>query len=216
MTSARQRATDLDYGLLADQDLRRWWRFYARRLCLVEEEVEEAGEPESARAFYAVHVEAAAREEASRERARARGVPRDADHFPRAFLDDLRRRVALDELLEHEWGARLGARTPGGQRRGPCPLCRTSPRSVCLVAYLADPDDQWFRCYSCWVTGDAFQAIALAYDLDFPDAVRRLAANGGIPCPEGTRGARPAAGERGHGHRPRRADVVWLSAKRGG
>lgn len=208
MTRARSRATDLDYGLLDDHDLRRWGRFYARRLSLVEEEVEE-----EARAFYAVHVEAAAREEASRERARRRGVPRDGDHFPRWFLDDLKRRVALDELLEHEWGARLGKRTPGGQRRGPCPLCRTSPRSVCLVAFLADPDDQWFRCYSCWVTGDAFQAIALAYDLDFPDAVRRLAANGGIPCPEGTRAAGPAI-TRAPGS-PRRADVVWLSSKRG-
>ena len=184
----------LGYEHLNDEELRHWHTYYRRRLALVEQDVaaeypdlppdELAAMIRSAADFYRCHVEACEHEEARRARAAQLGVPRDADHYAPAFLADLKQRVDLGGLLEYELGARLGKANRRGERRGPCPLCKPSDRSDCLVVHLADPADQWWYCHRCGLTGDAIDAISAAYGLPFRQAVALLAEKGGIPLPE--------------------------------
>ena len=186
---AKAREHARSWGLLSDEELRRWSAFYRRRLALVDAEVASPFEREPTRQFLAMLVADAAIEEAKRERAdgapagAGRGVPREPDRFPAEFVADLKARVRLDQLLEYEAGARLGRASASGVRRGPCPFCRASASSLCLAVYTADERDQHYWCFRCGAAGDAISAIMQAYGDPFPRAVERLADLGGIPLP---------------------------------
>lgn len=169
---------------LADHDLARYLARYRRALATLDEEPLDEATRADTRAFLRYVVAEATREEGRRVRAVARGVPRDKAPFPDGYVADLKARIHLDQLLEYELGAVLGRPGEKGTRRGPCPICRTSPRSVALAVYLADPADQRWWCFVGHHGGDAIDAIMVAYGESFPDAVRRLAAYGGVPLPD--------------------------------
>ncbi|HET8626731.1 MAG TPA: CHC2 zinc finger domain-containing protein [Thermomicrobiales bacterium] len=195
MDKARTGEVDLGYRWLTDDELARCGAFYRRRRALLDEEVPPALRADAA-AWYDLHADACAAEEARRRRAATLGVPRDAPGYPPAFLTELKARVRLDDLLAHEFGARLGRANARGVRRGWCPVCKPSDRSTALAVHTGDADDQWFYCHRCGVHGDAYAAIQIAYGLPFREAVAKLAALGGMPLPEAapTRSApRPSA-----------------------
>lgn len=175
---------DRSWQLLTDEELRRWLAFYRRRLALLDAEIADPFEREPTRQYLVMLVGDATREAASRERAAELGAARERDRFPPAFVAELKARVKLDELLEYEAGARLTPAGKRGIRRGPCPFCRASERSDCLVVHTADAADQWYWCFRCGAAGDAISAIMQVYGEPFPVAVEHLARNGNVPLPE--------------------------------
>lgn len=172
-------SSDRSWRFLSDDDLRTWLAFYRRRLALLDVECD-AATREDTRAYLAMLVADAEAEDAQRDRCVALGVPRDRARFPAGWLDELKRRVRLDQLCEYEMGATLG-KERGGKRQGPCPLCKRGEN--CFTVYTADEADQHFYCFRCGARGDAIGAIMQTYGDSFPDAVARLARYGGIPLP---------------------------------
>lgn len=139
---------------------------------------------ESTRAFLAEHLAALGRERARRDYAVAQGVTLAERRYTDDFLADLKRRVNLDGLLEHEAGVALGRRSPGGSRRGLCPFCRSAPDAQAFAVYLQDPDAERFVCFKCGARGNAITAIMLIYGVGFRPAVEILAAKCGLAPPE--------------------------------
>ena len=127
-----------------------------------------------------------------RRRARAQGVPLADRRFSDAFLADLRHRINLDGLIEHEAGIALGRRSSSGCRRGPCPFCGAAGESQAFAVYLDDPDAERFVCFKCGQKGNVFAAIGLIYGVGFRAAVELLAARCGVATPEPARPGVPA------------------------
>ena len=50
-------------------------------------------------------------------------------------------------------------------------------------SFNVNPEKQIFHCFGCGVGGDAFKFLELQEGLNFPEAVKQLAARGGIPLP---------------------------------
>lgn len=180
---------DRSWHLLSDDDLAHYLASYRRRRERWFAELDPEYMEESL-AFLDQLIADGAAEEARRA---ACGLAPLPPRFSEVFIRDLKRRVALDQLCEHELGARLGKLT-GGTRRGPCPICRAGERSgsAPFVVYLADPDDQHYTCHACHAGGDAINAIRQAYGESFPQAVERLCAHGGIPVPPAPKPNLPA------------------------
>jgi hypothetical protein len=103
--------------------------------------------------------------------------------FPADWLADLKRRVNLDGVIEHECDIRLGRRTAADQRRGPCPFCGASAASQAFVVYLGDPDKEAYWCFACGVHGDAIALIEAVYRVPFRAAVEILAGHCGMTPP---------------------------------
>lgn len=140
-------------------------------------------------------------DEADRERQRrlrtahlraSTGLPQ----FPAEWLADLKRRVNLDGVIEHECGIALGRRTHADQRRGPCPFCGASARSEAFAVYLADPDREAYWCFACGAHGDAIALIEAVYRVPFRAAVEILAGHCGVPLPPGLAEPAPLAQDR--------------------
>ena len=194
----------LDLRWLTDEELRRDRRRLERNVALADVDTRDeyphlppdelAALTANAREFHDALLADVLHEERRRALAAARGVPRDGDTFPRAWLDDLKRRADLAAVLEGELGVHLGRPNARGVRRGPCPVCGTSDRSDALTAHLGDTGDQWWHCHACHASGDCITAVQLGRGLTFVEAVRALAALGGVALPQPPR-ADDAGGE---------------------
>lgn len=172
-------AYDRSWRFLSDDDLRRWLTFYRRRLALVAVECDDDTRAET-RDYLAMLVADAEAEDAQRDRCVSLGIPRDRTRFAPEWLDELKRRIRLDALCEHEMGATLG-KERRGKRQGPCPLCGHGEN--CFTVYIADDADQHYYCFRCGRRGDAIGAMMETYRESFVDAVARLARHGNIPLP---------------------------------
>lgn len=139
---------------------------------------------ESTRAVLAEHLAALEREQGRRAATIATGVPLADRRFTDDFLADLRRRVNLDGVIEHECGVALGRRTHGGCRRGPCPFCGAKADSQAFAVWIDDPNAERFKCFKCGAKGNVFIAIQLVYRVGFRAAVEILAARCGLTPPE--------------------------------
>lgn len=94
--------------------------------------------------------------------------------FPAGFLDDLRDRVPLPELI----GKRVNLTRKGREYAGLCPFHNEKTPSFFVVA-----DKGFFHCQGCHRHGDAIGWLIQAERLDFLEAVERLAAIAGIEVP---------------------------------
>lgn len=178
---------DRSWRLMDDADLRRALTMHRRALATVADDNPDPEVRESTRRYLVALVQDGAAEDARRDRAAKCGVPRDAERFPADWLANLKAHIRLDTLVGHELGARLG-KERDGKRRGPCPLCKTSDHSDCFIVHTADDADQWYYCHRCGATGDCFAAIMQAWGLEFPQAVEKLARDGGFPLPAKPKG----------------------------
>jgi DNA primase len=79
-------------------------------------------------------------------------------------------------------------KSTGSKFRGLCPFHAEKTPS-----FYVDADKQLFYCFGCSTGGDVFKFLMLYEKLEFPEALKRLAARYGIPIPE--RSA-PEGGER--------------------
>src|SRR4051794_21458221 len=97
--------------------------------------------------------------------------------FPPGFLDELRARISLADLV----GRRVRLTRRGREHSGLCPFHNEKTPSFCVVE-----DKGFFHCFGCGAHGDAIGFVMRADNLDFIEAVERLAGEAGIAVPAQT------------------------------
>jgi DNA primase len=102
------------------------------------------------------------------------------------FLDELRGRISLPALI----GRRVKLTRRGREYAGLCPFHHEKTPSFYVVE-----DKSFFHCFGCGAHGDAIGFLMRADNLDFLEAVERLAAAVGLAVPAAT------AEERGRAQR---------------
>src|SRR3981189_1840738 len=95
--------------------------------------------------------------------------------FPPQFLDDLRDRLLVWEVV----GRRGGLRKAGREWRGLSPFNQEKTPSF----FVNDQKSMWFD-FSSGKNGNIFDFVMMTEGLTFPEAVERLAAQAGIPLPK--------------------------------
>ncbi len=97
--------------------------------------------------------------------------------FPPGFLDELRGRISLADLV----GRRVRLTRRGREHSGLCPFHNEKTPSFYVVE-----DKGFFHCFGCGAHGDAIGFVMRADNLDFIEAVERLAGEAGIAVPQQT------------------------------
>src|ERR1700733_2188261 len=97
--------------------------------------------------------------------------------FPPGFLDELRSRVSLADLV----GKRVKLVRMGREYGGLCPF----PKEKTPSFYLAE-EKGFFHCFGCGAHGDAIGFVMRSESLDFIEAIERLAGLAGIEVPQQT------------------------------
>src|ERR1700744_3914167 len=97
--------------------------------------------------------------------------------FPPGFLDELRSRVSLADLV----GKRVRLARKGREYGGLCPFHNEKTPSFYVVE-----DKGFFHCFGCGAHGDAIGFLMRAENLDFIEAVERLAGEAGVAVPQQT------------------------------
>lgn len=101
--------------------------------------------------------------------------------FPPAFLDELRSRVGLVQVVQR----RVKLQKAGREWKGCCPFHNEKTPS-----FYVNEDKQFYHCFGCGAHGDVIRFVVEQEGLRFPDAVRSLAAEAGLEVPEETPEAR--------------------------
>jgi DNA primase len=97
--------------------------------------------------------------------------------FPPGFLDELRSRISLSGLV----GRRVKLARRGREHAGLCPFHHEKTPSF----YVVD-DKNFFHCFGCGAHGDAIGFVMRADNLDFLEAVEKLAGEAGLAVPQAT------------------------------
>jgi DNA primase len=97
--------------------------------------------------------------------------------FPPGFLDELRSRISLSGLV----GRRVKLTRRGREHAGLCPFHHEKTPSF----YVVD-DKNFFHCFGCSAHGDAIGFVMRADNLDFLEAVEKLAGEAGLAVPQAT------------------------------
>ena len=97
--------------------------------------------------------------------------------FPPGFLDELRSRVSLADLV----GKRVRLVRKGREFGGLCPFHNEKTPSFYVVE-----DKGFFHCFGCGAHGDAIGFTMRSENLDFIEAIERLAGIAGIAVPQQT------------------------------
>jgi DNA primase len=95
--------------------------------------------------------------------------------FPQSFIDDLRQRAGIVQVVQEY----VSLKRAGRVYKGLCPF-----HSEKTPSFQVDPDKEFFYCFGCRAGGDVFKFIELQEHVEFPDAVRMLAQKTGTPLPE--------------------------------
>ena len=119
--------------------------------------------------------------------------------FPPDFLDDLRARLPVSEVV----GRRVKLKKAGREWKGLSPFNREKTPSF----FANDQKGMWFD-FSSGKNGNIFDFVMATEGVPFPEAVERLAAMAGLPVPKASPEAEAQAARRGTLH-----DVVELAAK---
>src|SRR3954449_3503063 len=97
--------------------------------------------------------------------------------FPPGFLDELRARVSLADLV----GRRVRLVRRGREHSGLCPFHNEKTPSFYVVE-----DKSFFHCFGCGAHGDAIGFVMRADNLDFIEAVEKLSGEAGLVVPPAT------------------------------
>ena len=97
--------------------------------------------------------------------------------FPPAFLDELRLRVPLSELI----GKRLKLTRAGREFKGCCPFHNEKTPS-----FYVNDEKQFYHCFGCGAHGDIIGFTMRHDNLSFPEAIESLAAQAGLSVPQDT------------------------------
>lgn len=94
--------------------------------------------------------------------------------FPSSFLDEIRSRVVLRELI----GRHVKLIRKGHEYSGLCPFHNEKTPS-----FTVSEEKGFFHCFGCGAHGDAIGYVMRFENLTFPEAVKRLAQEIGISVP---------------------------------
>jgi DNA primase len=108
--------------------------------------------------------------------------------FPPGFLDELRSRISLPELI----GRRVSLVRRGREYAGLCPFHNERTPSFYVVE-----DKNFFHCFGCGAHGDAIGFAMRADNIDFVEAIEKLAGEAGLAVPQAT----PQERERARQHK---------------
>ncbi len=97
--------------------------------------------------------------------------------FPPGFLDELRNRISLSGLI----GRRVKLVRRGREFAGLCPFHHEKTPSFYVVE-----DKSFFHCFGCGAHGDVIGFAMRADNLDFIEAVEKLAGEAGLAIPQAT------------------------------
>jgi len=95
--------------------------------------------------------------------------------FPPGFLDELRSRISLSGLV----GRRVKLVRRGREFAGLCPFHHEKTPSFYVVE-----DKSFFHCFGCGAHGDVVGFVMRADNLDFLEAVEKLAGEAGLAVPQ--------------------------------
>src|SRR5579863_2098026 len=101
--------------------------------------------------------------------------------FPPRFLDELRARISLAELV----GRRVRLTKRGRDFIGLCPFHKEKTPSFNVVEQKG-----FYHCFGCGAHGDAITFAMQTDNMTFPEAVAALAHQAGLEVPEQTRAER--------------------------
>jgi DNA primase len=97
--------------------------------------------------------------------------------FPPAFLDEIRARVALAEVI----GRRTRLVKRGREFTGLCPFHNEKSPS-----FTVNEDKGFFHCFGCGAHGDVIGFVMQSQNMGFLDAVEALAGEAGLEVPKAT------------------------------
>jgi len=119
--------------------------------------------------------------------------------FPASFLDDLRARLPVSEVV----GRRVSLKKAGREWKGLSPFNKEKTPSF----FVNDQKAAWFD-FSSGKNGNIFDFVMQTEGVNFPEAVERLASMAGVPLPRVTPEAEAREERRKTLH-----DIVELAAK---
>lgn len=96
---------------------------------------------------------------------------------PREVLDEIKSRVRLSTLIGEY--VQLKADGSGGRSKGLCPFHNERTPSFHVM-----DDRQFYYCFGCGASGDAFKFLETHSGMTFFEAVQQLAARAGVDLPE--------------------------------
>jgi DNA primase len=99
----------------------------------------------------------------------------DEMRFPPSFLDELRARLPVSEVV----GRKVKLKKAGREWKGLSPFTKEKTPSF----FVNDQKMAWFD-FSSGKNGNIFDFVILTEGLTFPEAVERLAAQAGVPLPK--------------------------------
>lgn len=97
--------------------------------------------------------------------------------FPPQFLDEIRARVTLSDII----GRSVKLTRKGREHTGLCPF-----HSEKTPSFTVSDDKNFFHCFGCGQHGDVITFLIENDGLSFPEAVERLAAEAGLEVPVST------------------------------
>jgi DNA primase len=124
--------------------------------------------------------------------------------FPPAFLDELRTRVGLVQVVSR----RVKLHKAGREWKGCCPFHNEKTPS-----FYVNEEKQFYHCFGCGAHGDVIRFVVEQEGLRFPDAVRSLAAEAGLEVPEESPEAREREREKAGLHDVMAEAARWFAAQ---
>jgi DNA primase len=97
--------------------------------------------------------------------------------FPAQFLDELRARSSLPEVI----GRRVQLRKKGREWEGLCPFHKEKTPS-----FTVNDEKGFYHCFGCGEHGSVFDFVMKTDGLSFPETVERLATDAGMQVPQDT------------------------------
>ena len=124
--------------------------------------------------------------------------------FPPQFLDDLRARIGLSDLIARR--VRLTRR--GREAVGLCPFHNEKSPSFTVVE-----DKGFYHCFGCGAHGDAIAFVMRTESLSFPEAVEKLAHEAGVAMPVASPEERARAKAVANHHEIAEAAARWFETQ---
>lgn len=98
-------------------------------------------------------------------------------NFPPAFLDEIRERLTLSEVI----GKRMRLTRAGREFKGCCPFHKEKSAS-----FYVNDEKKFFHCFGCGAHGDVIGFTMRHDGQSFPEAIENLAAQAGLQVPQDT------------------------------
>ena len=124
--------------------------------------------------------------------------------FPPSFLDELRARVGLVQVISR----RVKLTKAGHEWKGCCPFHNEKTPS-----FYVNEDKGFYHCFGCGVHGDVIRFVVEQEGLRFPEAVKALAAEAGLEVPEESPEAREKARVADGLHEVMAAASAWYAVQ---